>query len=450
MRWASSRRSGLKGKAVEEGEENSKYRSTVILPQTSFDQRANAVVREPEIQKWWEEHRVYEKLAEDNKGELFVLHDGPPYANGDLHMGHALNKILKDFINRYQMLKGRRVRYIPGWDCHGLPIELKVIQSLKSEERDSMTPLQLRKKAATFAEEAVDKQRTSFKRFGVWGEWEKPYLTLQREYEAKQIEVFGQMVLNGHIYRGFKPVHWSPSSRTALAEAELEYPENHVSRSIYVGFDVCEVSQALQAAGVSPEGLRVAIWTTTPWTIPANLAVAVNENIQYTVVAHPSDNHRYIVAQDLIPSFAKKVLRRPAEEMQVLGTFRGAQLVGTKYSHPLYGRVSEIVVGGDYITTESGTGLVHTAPGHGQDDYLTGLKYNLPLLSPVDDAGRFTEEAGEHLKGLSVLKEGNEAVIGALNQTGTLLQEEAYNHKYPYDWRTKKPVGAIFVCMSYV
>ena len=258
-----------KGKGKGKGKkDDGPYRTSVSLPITNFNQRAMAVTREPELQKFWEDAKIYEKLAEENPGEVFVLHDGPPYANGDLHIGHALNKILKDIINRYQLLQGRKVRYVPGWDCHGLPIELKVLQSMKKEERQALTPLDLRKKAAAFAEETVAKQKESFRRYGVWGDWEEPYLTLQPKYEAAQIEVFGEMFLKGHIYRGRKPVHWSPSSRTALAEAELEYPEKHTSRSIYVGFQVTQPAPCLEPFTADGGDLRVAIWTTTPWTIP--------------------------------------------------------------------------------------------------------------------------------------------------------------------------------------
>jgi isoleucyl-tRNA synthetase len=219
-------------------EDASPYRASVSLPVTDFSQRANSVTREPELQQFWAEERIYENLAENNPGEAFVLHDGPPYANGDLHIGHALNKILKDMINRYQLLCGRKVNYVPGWDCHGLPIELKVLQSMKSKERNDLTPITLREKAAAFAKETVQKQSASFERYGVWGDFSNPYLTLQPEYEAAQIGVFGEMFLKGHIYRGRKPVNWSPSSRTALAEAELEYNDKHISRSVYVGFKV--------------------------------------------------------------------------------------------------------------------------------------------------------------------------------------------------------------------
>ena len=424
--------------------EKSKYSDTVILPSTTFNQRANSVKREPEIQQWWKDEKIYESLKQTNTGEKFILHDGPPYANGDLHIGHALNKILKDFINKYESLRGKKVHYVPGWDCHGLPIELKVLQSIKQKEREELTPITLRKRAAAFAKETMSKQRESFKRYGVWGDWDQPYLTLQPEYEAAQIRVFGDMVEQGHIYRGKKPVHWSPSSRTALAEAELEYPENHISKSIYMGFPVVTKSSKLAELTANADDIRVAIWTTTPWTIPANLAVAVNPDLEYCIASF--EDTKYLVAKDLMDSLSEKLFGSVESEsnlerkkLQLDHVVKGSDLVGTIYQHPLYERKSEIIAGGDYITTDSGTGLVHTAPGHGQEDYLTGLKYNLPLLSPVNDLGCFTEEAGAEFVGKSVLGDGNLAVIDALEKSGCLIKQEDYNHKYPYDWRTKKP-----------
>ncbi|MEH1888903.1 MAG: isoleucine--tRNA ligase [Nostoc sp.] len=418
------------------------YKDTVNLPKTNFEMRANAIKREPEIQKFWEENKIYDRLSKNNPGELFILHDGPPYANGLLHIGHALNKILKDIINRYQLLKGRKVRYVPGWDCHGLPIELKVLQNMKSAERQNLTPLQLRLKAKEFALTTIDNQCQNFKRYGIWGDWNNPYLTLKPEYEAAQIGVFGQMFLKGYIYRGLKPVHWSPSSQTALAEAELEYPEGHVSRSIYAAFPVTSLASAVKPLLTEYlSDLGVAIWTTTPWTIPANLAVAVNADLNYAVVevSHPEakaqSNFKYlIVAADLVERLSLTL----GVELTLKATFKGNDLEHTTYRHPLYDRESPIVVGGDYITTESGTGLVHTAPGHGQEDYIVGQRYGLPILAPVDDNGNFTEEAGE-FAGLNVLGDGNQAVIDALTEAGSLLKEEPYPHKYPYDWRTKKP-----------
>jgi isoleucyl-tRNA synthetase len=413
------------------------YKDTVNLPKTKFDMRANAVKREPELQKFWEDHQIYEQLSQNNPGEIFVLHDGPPYANGSLHMGHALNKILKDIINKFQLLQGRKVRYVPGWDCHGLPIELKVLQNMKPEERQNLTPLTLRHKARDFALQAVDEQRQGFKRYGVWGDWEHPYLTLKPEYEAAQIGVFGQMVLKGYIYRGLKPVHWSPSSQTALAEAELEYPEGHTSRSIYAAFKMLQAADAVKDVlePFLPE-LGVAIWTTTPWTIPGNLAVAVNPELNYAVVQVGTESpHKYlIVAADLVEQLSQTL----GTELTVKATMLGKELEHSTYQHPLFDRESPVVIGGDYITTESGTGLVHTAPGHGQEDFIVGQRYGLPILSPVDDRGNFTQEAGK-FAGLNVLKDANEAIIQALTQAGAMLKEEAYAHKYPYDWRTKKP-----------
>ncbi|MBW4418051.1 MAG: isoleucine--tRNA ligase [Myxacorys californica WJT36-NPBG1] len=415
------------------------YKDTVNLPKTKFDMRANAVKREPELQQFWAEQEIYEKLSQNNPGDLFILHDGPPYANGALHIGHALNKILKDIINKYQLLQGRKVRYVAGWDCHGLPIELKVLQTLKPEERRQLTPISLRQKAKEYALAAVEQQLQSFKRYGIWGDWQQPYLTLKPEYEAAQIGVFGQMVLKKYIYRGLKPVHWSPSSKTALAEAELEYPEGHTSRSLFAAFEVKSLSNDLMTALDPFLGeLGVAIWTTTPWTLPANLAVSVNPDLVYAVVEvgenAPGRFKYLIVAKDLVDRLAETF----GTTLDVKATMMGRLLEHCSYKHPLYDRTSEIVIGGDYVTTESGTGLVHTAPGHGQEDYQVGQRYGLPILAPVDDNGNFTEEAGQ-FQGLNVLGDGNTAVIDAIAATGSLLKEEPYVHKYPYDWRTKKP-----------
>jgi isoleucyl-tRNA synthetase len=435
------------------------YKDTVNLPQTGFNMRANAVTREPELQKFWADNQIYEQLSQNNPGELFILHDGPPYANGSLHIGHALNKILKDIINKYKLLQGHKVQYVPGWDCHGLPIELKVLQSMKSKEREGLTPLKLRHKARDFALKTQKEQCEDFKRYGVWGDWEHPYLTLTPDYEAAQIAVFGQMALKGYIYRGLKPVHWSPSSRTALAEAELEYPEGHTSRSIYTAFPIASLTEGAQELEAYLPNLSLAIWTTTPWTIPGNLAVAVNGDLKYAVVEKPSSdidrdkakgnrqeakvntkdkgqktNNYLIVAADLVDRLSETI----GVDLEVKTTLPGKALEHITYRHPLFDRESQVVIGGDYITTESGTGLVHTAPGHGQEDYIVGQKYGLPVLSPVDDAGNFTEQAGQ-FAGLNVLDGGNEAIIEALKDAGSLLKEEPYVHKYPYDWRTKKP-----------
>ena len=427
----------------------SAYKHTLNLLQTPFAMRANARQREPELQAFWSERQLYERLSRDNPGAPFTLHDGPPYANGALHVGHALNKILKDIINKHALMQGRRARFVPGWDCHGLPIELKVLQGLSQEERRSLTPLELRRRAHAYALEQMRGQREGFRRWGIWADWEQPYLTLNKDYEAAQIGVFGRMVLAGHIYRGLKPVHWSPSSRTALAEAELEYPDGHTSPSVYVAFPVVELPQALaerlEAAGIAGlssgghrEQLFVAIWTTTPWTLPANLAVSVNGALDYCVCrdgSSPESSPRFlVVARDLVETLEARLER----SLQPLLTLKGADLEGISYRHPLLERTSPVVLGGDYITTESGTGLVHTAPGHGVDDFNTGRKYGLPVLCPVDEAGNLTDEAGP-FAGLNVLKDANAVIITALRDAGALLAEERYEHRYPYDWRTKKP-----------
>lgn len=437
----------VKSKGKKKGKEDTSiYSSTVNLPQTSFEQRANAVKREPQLQSFWAENQVYERLSRENPGDTFVLHDGPPFANGPIHCGHALNKILKDFINKHALMIGKRAVFIPGWDTHGLPIELKVLQSIKSKERRNLSTLQLRKRAREFAQETVTKHIMGMKRFGVWGDWDTPYLTMQPEYEAAQMEVFGRMYELGYVSRGKKPVHWSPSSRTALAEAELEYPEGHTSRSCYCAFDVqhlpSNVSDSLKRAFASDSGLALSIWTTTPWTLPANRAVAVNTNLDYALVTglHPEKpNLSIIIANALVSKVAGKF--GTEEGVKSIMVVKGSELVGIRYKHPLQqGLECKVVEGGDYITTDSGTGLVHTAPGHGQEDYQTGLREGLELASPVDDAGKFTDEAADgKFTGMPVLTDGTEAVLETIKEDGVLMLEEEYSHKYPYDWRTKKP-----------
>jgi isoleucyl-tRNA synthetase len=430
------------------------YKDTLNLLETPFQMRANARVREPEIQAFWAQMRLYERLSReglnpDRPGPVFTLHDGPPYANGALHVGHALNKVLKDIINKHALLNGKRARFVPGWDCHGLPIELKVLQGLSSDERQQLTPLGLRRRAHAYALEQVEGQRSGFRRWGIWADWDQPYLTLNKAYEAAQIGVFGQMVLAGHIYRGLKPVHWSPSSRTALAEAELEYPDGHTSPSAYVAFPVVELPAAL-AGELRPHGIEgptdqhhreqlfVAIWTTTPWTLPANLAVAVNGELDYAICrdgSAPADAPRYLVVAEALVDSLRTTLERPLEPLL---SVKGQALEGILYRHPLLDRTAPVLVGGDYVTTESGTGLVHTAPGHGVDDFNTGRKHGLAVLCPVDEGGTLTADAGP-FAGLNVLKDANAAILAALRDTGTLLAEQSYAHRYPYDWRTKKP-----------
>eukprot|EP00634_Sargassococcus_sp_CCMP2135_P008618 CAMPEP_0198649656 /NCGR_PEP_ID=MMETSP1467-20131203/4416_1 /TAXON_ID=1462469 /ORGANISM="unid. sp., Strain CCMP2135" /LENGTH=1063 /DNA_ID=CAMNT_0044385453 /DNA_START=134 /DNA_END=3327 /DNA_ORIENTATION=+ len=420
---------------------SSLYRDTVLLPNTNFSQRANAVVREPKLQHWWNVNQVYERLLSNAPGPPFVLHDGPPYANGDLHIGHALNKILKDFINRYRILRGNKVQFIPGWDCHGLPIELKVLQAAgknASETPPLLEPLQLRARASAFAKDAMSRQRESFKRYGVCGSWDEPYLTLNPEYEAAQLGVFAVMFERGHIYRGTKPVWYSPSSQTALAEAELEYSDAHISRAVYATFDVVDAADCI--AELRP--LQLAIWTTTPWTLPANLAVAVSASLEYAAVDYffeGKPRRRLVVAKALAQTLATK---QAAQDFQVLATFNGLELSnGTSYVRPIvnkYGETADVIIGGDYISEESGTGLVHTAPGHGLDDYETGLQFGLNPFSPVDEGGRYTAEAGHGLEGLDVLNEAVGTIVQRLQNN--VLCDELFSHRYPYDWRTKKPV----------
>lgn len=430
--------------------DTSVYSSTVNLPQTNFEQRANALKKEPKLQAFWEENRVYERLSRENSGDPFILHDGPPFANGPIHCGHALNKILKDFINKHALMNNRRSIFIPGWDTHGLPIELKVLQSLKSKDKKGLTTVKLREKARNFALETVANHIVGMRRFGCWGEWTEPYLTLNPTYEAAQIRVFAAMFDKGYVFRGKKPVHWSPSSRTALAEAELEYPDNHTSKSCYCAFrvtavpDTCPSDSLRQLCNDPSHDVNLSIWTTTPWTLPANRAVAVNKNLDYTVVKglHPTrDSALIVVATDLVPSVCAKLGLESDAAVQRVATVKGSDLVGIQYTHPLQdGLTCRVVEGGDYITTETGTGLVHTAPGHGQEDYQTGLREGLELASPVDDAGKFTEEAGNgEFVGLSVLSDGTDAVLARVESDGTLLLQEMYKHKYPYDWRSKKP-----------
>jgi len=420
------------------------YKDTLNLLHTDFGMRANATFREPELQAFWTEKKIDFELGLNNSGETFTLHDGPPYANGNLHMGHVLNKVLKDIINKFQIMKGKKVCYVPGWDCHGLPIELKVLQALDKTQRAELTPIKLRKKAASYAKKQVSQQMDGFKRWGVWGDWNQPYLTLEKNFEASQIELFGEMVFKGYIYRGLKPVHWSPSSQTALAEAELEYPNGHISQSIYVGFKVEKIPKLLtqEISNKAPnlfnnkgklKEVKLVIWTTTPWTIPANEAISVNQELEY-VIAEGSDSSLIIIANDLLEEVSESV----GINYEKIVLIKGSLLDGIIYKNPLFDKSSPVVLGGDYITTDSGTGLVHTAPGHGVDDFNTGKKYKLPISCPVDAKGFLTKEAGK-FEGLNVLKDANNVIINDLINTGSLLKEIPFEHKYPYDWRTKKP-----------
>ncbi|MCM3003848.1 isoleucine--tRNA ligase [Priestia koreensis] len=400
------------------------YKDTLLMPKTEFPMRGNLPNREPEIQQKWEEMNIYEKVQERTKGRpLFVLHDGPPYANGDIHMGHALNKVLKDFIVRFKSMTGFQAPYVPGWDTHGLPIETALTKN-KKVKRKEMSVAEFRKLCEEYAWQQINNQREQFKRLGVRGDWENPYVTLQPEYEAQQIKVFGEMAKKGYIYKGKKPVYWSPSSESALAEAEIEYYDKR-SASIYVAFPVKD------GKGVLENDEKFIIWTTTPWTMPANLGISVNADLDYSVVA--VNGEKYIVAFELLETVAKEI---EWENYEVVRTVKGAELDRVVATHPLYGRDSLVMLG-DHVTTDAGTGCVHTAPGHGEDDFIIGQKYGLDVLCPVDEKGYMTEEAGE-FAGL-FYDEANKPITQKLEEVGALVKLSFITHSYPHDWRTKKP-----------
>ncbi|MDR4968842.1 MAG: isoleucine--tRNA ligase, partial [Acholeplasmataceae bacterium] len=352
----------------------------------------------------------------------FILHDGPPYANGDIHIGHALNKILKDFVLRYQTMKGRYVPYVPGWDTHGLPIETALTK--KGVKRKEISLVEYRKLCREYALDQVEKQKGQFARLGILGEWENPYITLTNDYEANQIKIFAKMVDRGLIYKGLKPVYWSPSSESALAEAEIEYQDKQ-SISVYVAFPSIDAKDTLKDASFL-------IWTTTPWTLPANLAISVHPRFNYSVVE--VKGNRYVVAETLVETLASTL---NWDEYKVVDTIKGKDLEFMKYKHPLYGRISPIIVG-EHVTDSDGTGLVHTAPGHGEDDYRIGKVYDLDVFCPVDDKGFMTEDAGPFAG--QYYEVANEAIVVALEEKGVLLKQNKFTHSYPHDWRTRKPV----------
>ncbi|PAE19197.1 isoleucine--tRNA ligase [Bacillus sp. 7504-2] len=400
------------------------YKDTLLMPKTEFPMRGNLPKREPEMQEKWNEMDIYKAVQEKTKGlPMFVLHDGPPYANGDIHMGHALNKILKDFIVRYKSMSGYHAPYVPGWDTHGLPIEQALTN--KGVKRKELTVAEFRKLCEEYAYEQIDSQRAQFKRLGVRGDWENPYITLKPEYEAQQIKVFGEMAKKGYIYKGLKPVYWSPSSESALAEAEIEYKDKR-SASIYVAFDVRD------GKGVLDGDTKIIIWTTTPWTIPANLGITVHADLNYVVVKVAGD--KYVIAEELLNSVSTEL---GWEDASVVKTLKGSELEYIVAKHPLYGRDSLVMLG-EHVTTDAGTGCVHTAPGHGEDDFLVGKKYGLDVLSPVDDRGVFTSEA-PGFEGL-FYDNANKQITEKLQEAGALLKLDYITHSYPHDWRTKKPV----------
>ncbi|KAI9492549.1 isoleucyl-tRNA synthetase [Zychaea mexicana] len=415
------------------------YTDTLLLPKTPFPLRANAATREHLFRDRCTKE-LYPWQLENNPKDLFILHDGPPYANGDVHLGHALNKILKDIINRYKMLQGHKVWYRPGWDCHGLPIELKALEAIR-QKGSELSATEIRQLARKRALSEIEKQKKSFKSWSVMGDWNKPYRTLDKDYEIRQLRVFREMMKRGYIYRQLKPVYWSPSSKSALAEAELEYNDKHVSRSIHVRFPVAELPAAFKEKHQLNGPVYAVIWTTTPWTLPANKAVAVHPELTYSIVRvrnnQNNEESQYIIGKDRLEAFSTEINAEIIET--VVDEIQGKDLVGTTYTHPLWNTPMSII-GGDHVTAESGTGLVHTAPGHGMEDYEACQSLGIDPFSPVDDEGRFTHEAGPELEGMVAFDEGTDAIIKALTDASVLVHECEYVHKYPYDWRTKKPV----------
>lgn len=402
------------------------YKDTLLMPKTKFKMRGGLVNKEPQMQKEWADANLYEKKLKQNEGNTpYVLHDGPPYANGSLHMGHALNKIIKDIIIRNKQMRGFYAPYVPGWDTHGLPIEQALTN--KGVDRKSMSIEEFRNKCIEFANTQIDQQREGFKRMGIDGEWDNPYLTYKPEFEAAQVRVLKDMVGKGLIYKGKKPIYWSPVSESSLAEAELEYKDKR-SPSIYVAFDVED------GKGVVDPGVKIVIWTTTPWTIPSNLGIAVHPELNYVQFSY--EGAEYIVAEGLLDAYCEDA---DLDKDKVARTreFKGSELEYMTAKHPLFDR-SSLVVLGDHVTLDGGTGCVHTAPGHGDDDFIIGQKYELGVLSPVDDKGVFTHEAGKY-EGLFYDK-ANKVITEDLEAAGALVKMNFITHSYPHDWRSKTPV----------
>ncbi len=400
------------------------YKDTLLMPNTSFSMRGNLPENEKLMREKWEQLDLYNKIVEKNKGnQPFILHDGPPYANGNIHIGHAMNKILKDFVNRYKMMEGFDTRYIPGWDTHGLPIETAVTNS--GIDRKSMSKQEFRKLCLEYAVKQVDKQMADFKSLNVIGDWEHPYITYQKEFEAKQIEVFAEMARQGLIFKGLKPVYWSPSSESALAEAEIEYKDRK-DPSIFVAFKVVEGNDVIDKDD------NLVIWTTTPWTLPGNLGIAVGEQFDYAKVL--VNDKKYIVAKDLLDTLANEF---GWENYEILATFNGKQLAGVKYQHVFMDRISPVVIG-YHVTLDAGTGLVHIAPSYGADDFIIGKQYDLGMVNGVDDNGVLNSESGQ-FAGL-FFEDANKEVTKKLDELGVLLKLKFITHSYPHDWRTKKPI----------
>ena len=414
------------------------YKETLNLPKTTLEMRANATKKEPETQKFWAEHEIYEKnIAQRDKANKFILHDGPPYLSSEkIHVGTALNKILKDILIKYKSMSGFYAPYVPGYDGHGLPIENKVVKNIKGG-REAVTPAELRAKCREFAWNSLKGQESEFKRLGVWGDWEHPYLTINPEFEAEQVRVFGDMYKKGYIEKGLKPVYWCASCETALAEAEVEYAD-HTSTSIYVRFKFDEegVNKIKQLVDLPNDNVYAVIWTTTPWTIPSNMAISMHPRFDYTFFTY--NNDVYVIAQGLLASFLEGV-NWEEKDINVIGSVKGADLELLNTNHPLYNRKSPIILG-EHVTLEAGTGAVHTAPGHGLEDYEVGCRYNIEVFSPLDSKGVWTEIVGDKdLEGIPYYK-GGKIVIEKLQNCGALLAAADINHSYPHCWRCKNPV----------
>lgn len=419
-------------------EEKKELKDTLNLPQTTLAMRANATVREIEIQKFWEENKIYEKnLEQRDKSNSFILHDGPPYLSSDkIHVGTALNKVLKDILIKYKSMSGFYAPYVPGYDAHGLPIENAVVKTIKGG-RDALTPAELRAKCREFAHKNLKGQEAEFRRLGVWGDWENPYLTIKPEFEAEQVRVFGEMYKKGFIQKGQKPVYWCADCETALAEAEVEYQDIE-SDSIYVKFEFEKPEEVLKKAGLEYSGEKVysVIWTTTPWTIPSNMAVCLHPAFDYGYYKKTGTDEIYIIATGLVSKFAADV-EWEDNDLELLGTVKGTDLELLNTKHPLIERFSPIILG-MHVTLEAGTGAVHTAPGHGLEDWEAGQKYNIATFSPFDSKGRWTDEVPE-LKGVPYYK-GNSIVIEKLTECGALIKNTPISHSYPHCWRCKHPV----------
>ena len=413
------------------GGDSKDYKSTLNLPRTPFPMKAQLSRREPELLKRWEEEGLYRRVRERAKGrKKFILHDGPPYANGSIHLGTALNKILKDFIVKFRFMEGSDSTYVPGWDCHGLPIEHQVDKMLGDRKRGLSTAA-IRQECRAYAGRFIEVQKGEFKRLGVLGEWDEPYLTMNPSYVAQIVREFATLAEKGSIYRGRKPIYWCARCRTALAEAEVEY-HDHTSPSIYVQFPlVSDPPDSLK--GLPKDRTSVVIWTTTPWTIPANLAIAFHPDYAYTAVRLP-DGRCLVMAEDLVPAVMQELGFTSYEKV---GSLPGRQWENLRCRHPLYDRDSLIILA-DHVTLDQGTGCVHTAPGHGQEDFEVGQRYGLEVFAPVDDAGRFTEEAPP-FQGRFVF-EADPEVTARLRETGALLREDQLTHAYPHCWRCKEPI----------